>query len=154
MFRSAIVLCACSALTATTAFQPAMMPRTKSPTQLNIVKEEMGVLEKIKQLITSEDYPAENSKFDALVKKTFPGAMSNKELQTKVVDILAKKGFESKNTLLCTSLCCDELARRLEDDLGKIYGKNFFLGGLAGFPFAGNTGFGAMSAHASDYRIL
>ncbi len=31
-----------------------------------------------------------------------------------------------------------------------IYGHNFNLGGLAGFPFAGNTGFGAMAAHIPD----
>ena len=54
------------------------------------------------------------------------------------------------NTLLCTSLCCDELARSLEDDLNKVYGHNFNLGGLSGFPFAGNTGWGAMSAHVPD----
>ena len=44
----------------------------------------------------------------------------------------------------------DELARNLDDDLNKIYGHNFNLGGLSGFPFAGNTGFGAMSAHVPD----
>jgi hypothetical protein len=44
----------------------------------------------------------------------------------------------------------DELARNLEDDLNKVYGHNFNLGGLSGFPFAGNTGFGAMSAHVPD----
>jgi len=35
-------------------------------------------------------------------------------------------------------------------DLNGIYGNNFNLGGLAGFPFAGNTGFGAMAAHIPD----
>ena len=44
----------------------------------------------------------------------------------------------------------DELARNLDDDLNKVYGHNFNLGGLSGFPFAGNTGFGAMSAHVPD----
>ena len=44
----------------------------------------------------------------------------------------------------------DELARNLEDDLNKVYGHNFNLGGLSGFPFAGNTGFGAMSSHVPD----
>ena len=40
------------------------------------------------------------------------------------------KGFENSNTLLATSLCCDELARTLEDDFLDVYGKNFNLGGL------------------------
>ena len=64
------------------------------------------------------------------MKRAFPGAISNLELEAKVVKILADKGFDSDNTLLATSLCCDELARVLEDDLGRVYGKNFFLGGL------------------------
>ena len=67
-----------------------------------------------------------------------------------MVDVLAEKGFHDNNTLLATSLCCDELARRLEDDLGRVYGNNFTLGGLAGFPFAGITGFGAMVSHVPD----
>ena len=151
MFRNtAILLCAASAA----AFSPMASVRTaapmKSSSSLNIVSDEIGVLEKIKQIILSEDYPEEVPEFDAMVKSTFPGAISNRELESRVVEILAERGFEGSNTLLATSLCCDELARRLEDDLGKVYGQNFFLGGLAGFPFAGNTGFGAMSAHIPD----
>ena len=42
------------------------------------------------------------------------------------------------------------LARVLEDDFVTKYGNNFNLGGLSGFPFAGNTGFGAMAAHIPD----
>lgn len=84
------------------------------------------------------------------VPKIFPGALSNGDLESKVVPKLKEYGFTEENTLLCTSLCCDELARRLEDDFVKIYGNNFNLGGLSGFPFAGNTGFGAMAAHIPD----
>jgi len=88
--------------------------------------------------------------FDALVKKTFPGAISNKDLVKKVVGVLGSKGFSKENTLLATSLCADELARVLEDDFIGVYGNNFNLGGLSGFPFAGITGFGAMAAHIPD----
>ena len=94
--------------------------------------------------------PEEDADFDRLVKANFPGAISNKVLETKVAKILEGKGLTPANTLLATSLCCDELARSLEDDLNKVYGHNFNLGGLSGFPFAGNTGFGAMSAHVPD----
>jgi hypothetical protein len=97
-----------------------------------------------------EGYPAENPAFDKIVKSFFPSALSNKDLEMRVVSVLANKGFTGPNTLLATSLCCDELARRLEDDFVKIYGDNFNLGGLSGFPFAGNTGFGAMAAHIPD----
>ena len=62
-----------------------------------------------------------------------------------MIVLLATITTERANTLLCTSLCCDELARCLEDDFVKVYGNNFNLGGLAGFPFAGNTGFGKIT---------
>jgi len=88
--------------------------------------------------------------FDTLVKKSFPGAISNTDLVNKVVGVLEGKGFANENTLLATSLCADELARVLEDELVSVYGNNFNLGGLSGFPFAGNTGFGAMAAHIPD----
>ena len=104
--------------------------------------------ERVAQIMTSK--PEENAEFDRLVKANFPGAISNKVLETKVAKILEGKGLTPANTLLATSLCCDELARSLEDDLNKVYGHNFNLGGLSGFPFAGNTGFGAMSAHVPD----
>lgn len=108
--------------TSAVAFQaPSVAPRTTSTTTALF-----GVMSKLKQII----FQKENIDFDTRVKRTFPGAMSNLELETKLVEILAEKGFESDNTLLCTSLCCDELARVLEDDLGRVYGKNFFLGGL------------------------
>ena len=90
------------------------------------------------------------NKFDRMVKSNFPGAISNKDLAKKVKKILAKKGFTPENTLLATSVCADELARVLEDEFIDIYGTNFNLGGLSGFPFAGNTGWGAMSAHVPD----
>mmetsp|Transcript_11216 Transcript_11216/g.15789 ORF Transcript_11216/g.15789 Transcript_11216/m.15789 type:complete len:339 (-) Transcript_11216:940-1956(-) len=161
IFRNALTvfMCASSAVafapfapsTRQPAFQSASSSSTiRSPSALNVIENETGVLEKIKAILQAEEYPAQNEEFDAIVKTNFPGAMSNQELEFKVVDILSSFGFEGENTLLATSLCCDELARTLEDDLGRCYGKNFFLGGLAGFPFAGNTGFGAMSAHIPD----
>lgn len=94
--------------------------------------------------------PEENIEFDRLVKSKFPGAISNKELESKVVSILSDKGLAPGKTLLATSLCCDELARSLENDLNEVYGHNFNLGGLSGFPFAGTTGFLSMAAHVPD----
>lgn len=99
---------------------------------------------KVKSLFKSAP---EKTQYDGKVTSIFEGALSNQELETAVVDMLDARGFTSENTLLATSLCCDELARQLESDFVKVYGKNFNLGGLSGFPFAGNTGFGAMSAH-------
>jgi hypothetical protein len=105
------------------------------------------------QLFTStaeNEATATSFDFDDLVKSTFPGAIANPNLQESVVSVLTEKGYSPQNTLLATSLCCDELARRLEDVFVDVYGQNFNLGGLSGFPFAGNTGFGAMAAHIPD----
>jgi len=90
------------------------------------------------------------TQYDVMIKLTFPGALSNEQLESRVVKTLEKKGYTAENTLLATSLCCDELARCLEKQMVGIYGSNFNLGGLAGFPFAGNTGFGAMAGHIPD----
>jgi hypothetical protein len=113
-----------------------------------VVGEDKDIADKVKDVFASG--PEENKDFEKIVQDHFPGAMSNKDLVTKVSTILASKGYTPGNTLLATSLCCDELARQLEDDFTGIYGNNFNLGGLAGFPFAGNTGFGAMAAHIPD----
>jgi hypothetical protein len=107
-----------------------------------------SVLEKVKKIF--EDTPKQETKFDKIVRSHFPEALTNEELATAVVKVLDEKGYTGANTLLATSLCADELARRLEDDFVRVYGNNFSLGGLSGFPFAGNTGFGAMAAHIPD----
>jgi hypothetical protein len=78
-----------------------------------------------------------------MIKLTFPGALNYDQLESRIRRITGAKGYTPENTLLATSLCCDELARTMEKDLVKVYGNNFHLGGLAGFPFAGSTGFGA-----------
>jgi len=138
-------------LAAAEAFQPTPngRPLGRPSTQLNIIAAAReSAVQKVKRLFRRR--PSENKTFDALVKTSFPGAISNKQLAEKVTDILEGKGFTPSNTLLATSLCADELARILEDDFVSIYGNNFSLGGLSGFPFAGNTGFGAMAAHIPD----
>lgn len=78
---------------------------------------------------------------------TYPDAITNEELVTKVIAALSANGYEESKTLLATSLCCDEVNRVLEKDFAKVYGDNFSMGGLAGFPFGGTTSFGAMAHH-------
>jgi hypothetical protein len=79
----------------------------------------------------------------------FPKALPNDVLVKKVSSALIKYGY-GKTTLLASSLCCDELARPLEKDFQRAYGEHFTMGGLAGFPFGGVTGFGAMAHHIPD----
>jgi len=123
------------------AFQAAKPTNRRISTSLNIL---------VGDKLSKGKMAKEDVAFDKLVKSSFPGAISNKELASRVRDVLDGKGFTPKNTLLATSVCADELARELEDEFVAIYGTNFNLGGLAGFPFAGNTGWGAMSAHVPD----
>lgn len=81
---------------------------------------------------------------------TYPNAITNDELVAKVTSILSTNGYTESKTLLATSLCCDEVNRVLEKDFSKIYGDNFNMGGLAGFPFGGTVSFGAMAHHIPD----
>ncbi len=124
------------------AFQVSQ-PHGRPSTNLN------GFRDRLKSLLGRGE-PVKDKAFDKVVKKNFPGAITNSALTKRTVAALEKKGVSPSNTLLATSLCCDELARVLEDDFNQIYGNNFNLGGLSGFPFAGNTGFGAMAAHVPD----
>lgn len=84
------------------------------------------------------------------VKATYPGALDNSTLAKKVVPALEKYGYNKNNTLVATSLCCDEVNRELEKEFAKVYGDNFSMGGLAGFPFCGKTSFGAMAHHIPE----
>lgn len=68
---------------------------------------------------------------------------------SKTKKILEPYGFGS-NTLVATSFCCDEVNRPLETDFAAEYTETFNLGGLAGFPFSGVTGFAAMAKHVPD----
>jgi len=85
------------------------------------------------------------------IAKVFPKSLPNSQLVGKVAEKLSAAGFNKANTLVATSLCCDELARPLEKALGlDYYGEHFSMGGLAGFPHGGLTSFGAMCAHIPD----
>ena len=104
-----------------------------SPTSLNkgtLSKEQVRtIVNKVKDAFKN----APEDKFTPYVgsiQKVFPGAISNLALANKVTTTLSNYGFTPENTLLATSLCADELARRLEDDFVKIYGNNFNLGGV------------------------
>jgi hypothetical protein len=62
-----------------------------------------------------------NKKFDQTVKHIFPGALDNYEFVKHVTSILVeKKGCRKPNTLLATSLCCDEASRQFEEDFQQV----------------------------------
>jgi len=82
--------------------------------------------------------------------EAFPGALTNNELVQMIAATLDDAGYDREKTLVATSLCCDEVNRPLEGDLAGVYTNNFWMGGLAGFPFGGSVAFGAMAAHIPD----
>jgi len=75
--------------------------------------------------------------------------VTNAELVAKTTRALDRWGYDA-STLVAFSLCSDEVNRPLEEVFYGYYGEHFNMGGLAGFPFAGVTGFGAMASHIPD----
>lgn len=145
-YQRSLVLLGCLAVASAFHVSPVTpLARSRALKMAKAVDDEV-IVKKVKEIY----HDSSKTDYDDMITGIFPGALSNAELETNVVKALSKKGYTSDNTLLATSLCCDELARRLEDDFVKVYGNNFNLGGLSGFPFAGNTGFGAMAAHIPD----
>ena len=82
----------------------------------------------------------------------FPGALKGKAAELHVASHLMKNGFEEDNTLFCDSSCPDEINHDdPSEDITMIFqqrwGGVFPLGGLAGLPFTGKTGWNAFSSH-------
>ena len=82
----------------------------------------------------------------------FPGAMPDKLVVTLLLRALHQTlpNFSKENTLLGTSFCPDEISNEKGDLPNLLYeefGKTFHLGGLAGIPFTGKTGFKAFASH-------
>jgi len=94
--------------------------------------------------------PMEDPKVIAKTHSAYPGSLRSVDLASKIYGTLVQHGFTTDSTMLATSLCCDEVNRELEQQLGKYFGDNFSMGGLAGFPFGGVTSFGAMAKHIPD----
>jgi hypothetical protein len=73
---------------------------------------------------------------------------------------LAEHGVNPTNTVLTQSSCPDELnhdefSQDLSQIMGNRWGEVFHLGGLAGIPFTGLTGWGAFSHHVpKDGNII
>jgi len=132
-------------LSAASSFTIPTNHAAKTATYLRMAEDDFS--SKVPSLFSGAPKPTQ---YDVMIKLIFPGAINYEQLEARIRKVLGTKGYTPESTLLATSLCCDELARTMEKDLCKVYGNNFNLGGLAGFPFAGNTGFGAMAAHIPD----
>ena len=85
----------------------------------------------------------------AAITENFAGAIQGDQLTKRVNAILEEQGFTPENTLFANSTCPDEI-NRFVTSFEQYWGENFPLGGLAGLPFTGVTGFGAYSHHVPD----
>lgn len=86
------------------------------------------------------------------IRKYYPEALEGKELTKICVDkIVEEYHFDLDKTLMATSVCSDEIIRsatNFREYMGISY--PFQLGGLAGVPFTGLTGFKAFASHIPD----
>ena len=85
--------------------------------------------------------------------KIFPTAMLSSDVDAAIAKTLEKRGFNARNTLFAHSVCSDEVnhqAEQLTDLMVDRWGEGFALGGLAGLPFAGKSGFRAYLHHVPD----
>lgn len=125
-------------------FEKSLLKKKHGPTNTGIKCSFLGISVEVKSAHTSSSY------VEHAVKSTYPGALDNTTLTERVKLALKKHGYNKDNTLVATSLCCDEVNRELEKEFAKVYGDNFSMGGLAGFPFCGKTSFGAMAHHIPE----
>lgn len=85
--------------------------------------------------------------------KYFPGALPSQVVDLVTHQVLGESfGFAKDNTLFAHATCPDEINSNCpSDDLPVLLYRRwkgaFPLGGLAGVPFVGETGWGAFSAH-------
>lgn len=80
--------------------------------------------------------------------KYYPDAFPISQMPNKLRKVLPE--YTQQNTLLCTSLCSDEINNPFLNTLGKVYGPAFVMGGLAGVPFVGTSGVGAAVSHVPE----
>ncbi|CAN5202043.1 hypothetical protein BH23BAC3_BH23BAC3_16180 [soil metagenome] len=86
------------------------------------------------------------------IKSIYPKAEKGDDYTSRCIEKLKKDhDFDIKKTILATSVCSDEIIRSATNFRDYVsLNMPFQLGGLAGFPFTGLTGFGAFAAHVPD----
>lgn len=72
------------------------------------------------------------------------------QLDKRVKRHLIARGYHSDNTLFAHCICRDEINNHTSEVMSEFWGESFTLGGLAGVPTSGVTGFGAYASHRPD----
>lgn len=84
------------------------------------------------------------------IESVFPEGVLFGEYFSKVKLSLEKLGFSADNTLLANCICRDEINKTMLATQTKLWGQNFELSGLAGYPTSGITAFTAYSQHVPE----
>lgn len=85
--------------------------------------------------------------------KAFPTALLSGDLDEAIAKTLGARGFTPANTIFAHSVCSDEVNNKDEQLVALMVNRwqeGFSLGGLAGLPFAGKSGFRAFLHHVPD----
>lgn len=92
-----------------------------------------------------------NSTIDKRIKALFPNALPHEQVINEYYyRMITEFGMEMDKTIAAVSLCPDELNNVVIEKIRSYFGNVFHLGGLAGYPFSGETGFNAFGDHIPD----
>lgn len=80
----------------------------------------------------------------------YPDAVEFPRMAARAFEVLTGLGFTRENTLFANSTCRDELMHASVVHFAEMWGENFDLAGLGGYPSAGITGFCACASHVPD----
>lgn len=91
------------------------------------------------------------SKIDEKIQTLFPNAAPYDQVLEEYYQRMNYEfGMQVDQTIAAVSLCPDELNNVVIEKIRSYFGNVFFLGGLAGYPFTGVTGFNAFADHIPD----
>ena len=119
---------------------------------INMCCSQDGIIKKDQNLANMVFVDHQSAACKRTLSKYFPGAKTGAECDALVGACLEARGFTDDNTLYTDSSCPDEINHDSPgEDITSIFqarwGEIFPLGGLAGFPFTGKTGWHAFSSH-------
>ncbi|MEX0593849.1 MAG: hypothetical protein WD115_03665 [Balneolaceae bacterium] len=86
------------------------------------------------------------------IQEVYPNATTREAISNEILESLSAHGrFDPERTLWATSDCSDEVNRSTARFQKELHIDNAFqLGGLAGYPFTGETGFRAFASHIPE----
>lgn len=90
------------------------------------------------------------ARYDSVVLEHYPEARDAKDVSiTYLGRMQTECGLDASRTLMATSLCSDDINIPATTFFSNLFGP-FFMGGLGGLPFSGETGMTAFAHHVPD----